>query len=190
MGTVFGRCVGVVAVAVAVAAPIAVGQWQASKLRNFDVVRPRVLYRSAQLSPAGLARLVQDHGIRTVVNLRDGSSPADQVEEKFCLDRGLKFVRIWPHEWDGVQGTASVEKGLTKFLDVVRDPANQPVLVHCFRGVHRTGAYVAVYRVEFEGWTVERALAEMVGHGYVQLDEHIDVKGYFASYRRTGRYDR
>ena len=74
------------------------------------------------------------------------------------------------------------------FLDVLRDPANLPVLVHCYRGVHRTGSYVAVYRIEFEGWSVEKALEEMVDLGYDILPQHADVRGYFASYKRTGKY--
>src|SRR5262249_7661024 len=88
----------------------------------------------------------------------------------------------------GVQGSAPIDDGLRRFLDVMADPANHPVLVHCYKGIHRTGAYVAVYRMELEGWRKEDALAEMRDMGYVQLDVHADVAGYFASYQPTGRY--
>src|SRR5438045_392356 len=53
--------------------------------RNFHVVRAGVLYRGAQPTPAGLGRLVNDHGIRTVVSLRDGLAPLDRAEEEFCV---------------------------------------------------------------------------------------------------------
>lgn len=171
-------------------APIVVALRQQAQLSRFHVVRDGVLYRSAQLPLAGLERVLRDHGIRTVITLRDSDSAADQAEEAFCRTRGIRFVRIPPRSWDGVQGSAPVEAGLRRFLDEVQDPTRWPVLVHCFRGVHRTGQYVAVYRVECEGWTVEHALNEMVDHGYqrVHLEQHRDVQGYFASYKRTGKY--
>jgi tyrosine-protein phosphatase SIW14 len=180
----------ITALAVAfLAIPVAAMVWEKAHRRNLHIVRSGVLYRSAQLSTRDLDRVVRDLGIRTVVNLRDGSSPADQSEEAYCIGHGIRFVRIAPLSWDGVQGAAPVDQGLKTFLELVADPSNHPVLVHCFRGIHRTGMYVAVYRVELEGWELSRALKEMIEHGYVQLDDHRDVKGYFASYRRTGKYD-
>jgi protein tyrosine/serine phosphatase len=61
------------------------------------------------------------------------------------------------------------------------------VLVHCCAGVHRTGAYCAIYRMEFEGWTNAEALAEMKALGYSNLDEEWDIRGYLESYRRGER---
>lgn len=170
--------------------PILIGVRQQQQLRRFHVVREGVLYRSAQLSLAGLKRLIRDHGIRTVVNLRDGSTVSDQEEQRFCQANGIRFVRIAPLSWDGVQGSTPIDEGLRTFLDTLRKPEHLPVLVHCYRGVHRTGQYCAVYRIEYEGWSVPEALAEMVELGYNLLDEHADVRRYFASYQRTGRYHR
>src|SRR5436190_428795 len=53
-----------------------------------------------------------------------------------------------------------------QFLDVVTDPANQPVYVHCQYGRDRTGAMCAVYRMEASGWTREEALEEMHAFGF------------------------
>src|SRR5256885_11207419 len=44
------------------------------------------------------------------------------------------------------------ERGLQAFRAIMDDPAQQPVLVHCFKGVHRTGAYCAIYRMDYDGW--------------------------------------
>jgi protein tyrosine/serine phosphatase len=173
---------------VAVAGPIAAGLHQRDELRHFRVVREGVLYRSAQLTVPGIRRAIKDHGIRTIVNLRDGNTRVDRDEESFCQQAGIRFVRIAPLSWDGVQGSAPVDAGLKTFLDVVADPANHPILIHCFRGIHRTGSYVAIYRMEYENWPLNRALNEMQALGYVQLDEHHDVRGYFQHYKRTGTY--
>jgi hypothetical protein len=40
------------------------------------------------------------------------------------------------------------------------------VLVHCSRGKERSGVCGAVFRIEFDGWTNEQALAEMYGLGF------------------------
>lgn len=179
---------GVVLVLAGLAAPIVLGVRQCNDLRHFHVVRQGVLYRSAQLTESGLRQVVRDLGVRTIVNLRDGVQTNDQREEAFCRANGVRFVRIKPLSWNGVQGSAPVEAGLRTFLRVMSDPANHPVLIHCYRGVHRTGGYVAVYRMEMEGWKKDEALTEMRNLGYVQLGEHADVAGFFDSYRRIGRW--
>jgi hypothetical protein len=50
------------------------------------------------------------------------------------------------------------------------------------RGVHRTGAYTAIYRMEFNGWTKAEAIAEMVERGYDTLDDDPDILQYLESY--------
>ena len=40
------------------------------------------------------------------------------------------------------------------------------MLVHCARGTCRTGALVALYRMERQGWTIEDVAAEMERQGY------------------------
>jgi hypothetical protein len=47
---------------------------------------------------------------------------------------------------------------ILKILDV---PERRPVLVHCARGTCRTGAAVAMYRFERDGWMIEDVAAEM-----------------------------
>jgi protein tyrosine/serine phosphatase len=64
------------------------------------------------------------------------------------------------------------------------DPANHPVLVHCFAGIHRTGAFCALYRMEFDGWSNEQAVQEMKELGYA--DYHRDVFAYLRRYQPRG----
>ena len=184
-GTIFA--IGLVLSGISV--PLLFAHRERQESRHFRVVRDGVLYRSAQLPTSGIGRAVKEVGIRTVVSLRDADRVADQAEEKYCAEKGIRFVRIEPLSWAGVQGTAPIDKGLARFLEVMSDPKNHPVLVHCYRGVHRTGAYVAVYRMECEGWSRDRALTEMVTAGYDLLDKHDDLRGYMNHYR-AGTYYR
>ncbi|MFO0879842.1 MAG: tyrosine-protein phosphatase [Gemmataceae bacterium] len=185
-----GNLVGVVLVAAGLAVPIAIACQQQGKLRNFHAVREGVLYRCGQPTPETISRLVRDLGIRTVITLRDDASSVDERERNYCLQKGLRFVRIPPMSWAGGQGKAPVRQGVRTFLDTVANPANHPILLHCLRGVHRTGLYTAHYRIEFEGWSVEDALEEMRALGYVEFGDHEDVRDYWAGYRRSGRYER
>jgi protein tyrosine/serine phosphatase len=158
-------------------------------LRNFRVVRDGVLYRSGQPSEQALKRLVHDYGIRTVISLRDARGPGlpmpEPWEEEFCEREEVTFVRLPPRHWEGVddKNPPPVDENVQKFLEIMNDPHNHPVLIHCFGGVHRTGAYSAIYRMEFEGWTNQQAMDEMFACGYTTLYVEWDILGYMERYR-------
>jgi protein tyrosine/serine phosphatase len=179
---------GLLVAATVVGLPWAYAAYRQANYRNFRVVTPGVLYRSGQLSLAGLERAVHDYGIRTVVTLRDadvaGEEPPDRAEEEFCADRDIRYVRIRPERWwSPTGGPVPAEAGVRRFLAVMDDPANHPVLVHCFAGVHRTGAMVAIYRMEYDHWPAAQALDELRVCGYRNLDDEWDVLGYLEAYR-------
>ena len=52
------------------------------------------------------------------------------------------------------------------FLDLVNNPDNQPVYVHCKGGRHRTGGMTAVYRITHDGWTADQAYKEMLEYDF------------------------
>ena len=49
--------------------------------------------------------------------------------------------------------TAKEMEEIAAFLNIVNDPASQPVYVHCVGGRHRTGVMTAVYRMTHDGIT-------------------------------------
>jgi tyrosine-protein phosphatase SIW14 len=182
--------IGLAAVVVLIAAPIAFSARQVRETRNFRVVREGVLYRSAQMPVDGLKRVIHDYGIRTIVTLRDshdpGLTPPDLAEEKYCAEQAIDYLRLPPLAWENrvnPRDPAPVEANVRKFLEVMRDAKRYPVLVHCFAGVHRTGAFTAIYRMEFERWTHAEALAEMRACGYTNLDDEWDILGFLERYR-------
>jgi protein tyrosine/serine phosphatase len=186
------KLLGVLILIVLIGAPLALAVQYQLQTRNFRAVREGVLYRSGQMTQGGLKRVVNDYGIRTVVSLRDsyvpGRPPPDRDEEQFCRKLGLNYHRITPRHWEGRKGEpAPVEVNVKQFLDILSDTTNYPVLVHCFGGVHRAGAYSALYRMEFEGWSNEQAIEEMKATGYTNLDEHRDILGFMEKYQPTRR---
>jgi len=183
---------GILVVAVIVGVPVGYAAYRNANLRNFAVVKPGVLYRSGQLSIGGLERVVHDHGIRTVITLRDaiveGDRPPDSREEVWCTEHDIRHIRLRPREWHGPPGEpVPAEANVKQFLDVMAEPSNYPVLVHCLRGIHRTGAFMAIYRMEVDHWDNAAALDELRSAGYTHLDDERDVLGYLESYRPRGK---
>ncbi len=185
---------GVVVTLLLIGSPVLFAFREQKDLRNFRVVREGVLYRSGQLSRAGLKRVIHDYKIKTVVSLREAPAPgkadADAAEAEYCRIMDVNFLPLTPMHWEGPAGEpAPVEENVRAFRAVLADPRNHPVLVHCFAGVHRTGAYCAIYRMECEGWANEQAMEELKAGGYDRLEHEMDILGYLSRYRATEKKD-
>jgi protein tyrosine/serine phosphatase len=125
----------------------------ARTLYNFGTIEPERIYRSAQPSPLFLGWLSRRHGIRSIVNLR-GRTPG--FESAFAARHGLRL-----YSFDLSASRPPAEADVERFLAILADPENWPVLVHCRNGVDRTGYMLAIYRTSVQGWTPERAAREM-----------------------------
>ena len=123
----------------------------ALRIDNFGQINEKY-FRGAQPKGQDFADLAK-LGVKLVIDLaREG----DSREGSYVERSGMKFVRI-PMTTDA----RPAQDVIDNFLRLVNDPANQPVYVHCMGGRHRTGAMTAVYRMTQNGWTAERAFAEM-----------------------------
>jgi protein tyrosine/serine phosphatase len=181
--------------ALLVAGPWSYYAYRTSLLRNLHVVREGVLYRSGQMTLDGLKHVIQEKAIKTVISLRDSRKhpdqpPPDAAEEDYCWNNFIAYHRLPASAWSGGDGSVPAAASVQKFLEIMRNPANYPVLIHCFGGVHRTGAFCAVYRMELQHWSNEEAIAEMVRLGYAIFDEHPDVRAYLETYRPAWRQAR
>lgn len=162
------------------------------KYRNLRVVEPGTLYRSGQMSVEGLAKTVRDHGIKTVICLRDvrddGKPAPDKGEAEWCAANGVEHVVLTPALWEAPPGsrddTPPIEPNLRAFLKLTTDASKTPALVHCFAGIHRTGGYVAFYRIEVQGWSAEEALREMQSMGTPRTTFDGEIAGYLRGYDR------
>ena len=68
------------------------------------------------------------------------------------------------------------------FLQIVTDPASQPVYVHCVGGRHRTGVMTAIYRMTQERWTAAQAFAEMKRYKFGPDFLHPEFKRFVYGY--------
>jgi len=99
------------------------------------------VWRSGQPSADGLKNLAA-MGLKTVVNLQK-----ENPGEKDIVPAGVNYVYIPVQD----ETAPSVDQG-RQFLQVVSDPKNWPVLVHCHAGEGRAGLFSALVRYSFDGW--------------------------------------
>jgi len=151
-----------------------------SIITNLRTVVPGALYRGAHPGDAGIEALAKA-GIKTIVDLQGGDtsanageSEADRLEEKTIVEtNGMQFFNV-PLSSMQIYFDDQ-DKTLTTALDLISDPANQPVFFHCFHGEDRTGVLAALYRVVYQGCTTDQAHKEMMDDGHNPLLFWIDA---------------
>ena len=150
--------------------------------RRFEEVVPGCLYRGGQPTPAQLERIVREKGIKTLVNLRHEdrwlNDPKCIFEREYAEKHGLKFVGL-------ALTLPPTEEQVRQALDLIDDEKNWPVLFHCSAGIERSGIIIAIYRIERQGWTNQRALDEMLSKGVPTARERSGDPVKYAAYLRA-----
>ena len=135
--------------------------WDYGVQKNFDTVVPGKIYRSGQPRQGQLDEWMQQYGFRAILSLRFGVPP---YEKELAERNGVKIYHV----------PFSATKGLgegqwEEIRTILTDESNLPVLVHCHGGGDRSGIVTALYRVEIQGWPLDKALREMNLHYHVPL---------------------
>lgn len=136
---------------------LAQGDARYSELPNLHQVNQQ-LYRGGQPKAGGLQKL-KALGVKTIVNLR-GEDDHSRAENEEARSLGLRYYGI------SLPGFSKPrDEEVQRILDIINDPENQPVFVHCRRGADRTGTIIACYRISHEGWSAEQAKNEARRYG-------------------------
>jgi len=159
--------------ALSMAASATAGAASAIQIDNFGRV-DATLYRGAQPKGRDYADLAA-LGVKVVINLTDDD--ADASEQAMAERAGMRYVQI---PMNTHQPPTAVQ--LTQFMQIVADPASQPVFVHCVGGRHRTGVMTAVYRMMHDGWEPARAFAEMKQYKFGADFLHPEFKQFVYDY--------
>ena len=153
---------------------------------HFAEVRPGVLYRDGNRNMREFATACRNGRIRTVVMLNDDQEliqPPFANETAFCQSQGIQLIRI-PVTLGGWPSSADVRR----FLQIVEDPNNHPVLVHCAQGVRRTGMMVAAYEKSVLGYTDQQTSDAILRFGRKPASQSLaDVRRFIASYDGAAR---
>ncbi|CAB1057380.1 hypothetical protein D1BOALGB6SA_2133 [Olavius sp. associated proteobacterium Delta 1] len=152
-------------------------------LPHFGTVREGMLYRSGQPRGLGLA-WVKHYGIRTLINLRKPESDGTPEEKTFAAENGLQF-----YNFSIGSSQEDIEQTVGRFLAIVDDKSQWPILVHCSRGKERSGVLSAVFRIEYDHWSNDQALQETyrlgLEEGHMPIPENF-IKNYRARWSGDG----
>lgn len=136
-----------------------------SKAHNFYQVSDHV-FRSEQPDAQFIPELKQ-YQIGTIINLRSRAA-----DEQLFQNENFSLVHVPIHTW------AINRQDLLEVMQQIKIARqnNQNVLLHCYHGSDRTGASIAMYRIIFENWSIDDAVAEMKqgGYGYHTIWKNID----------------
>ncbi|MGN7293189.1 tyrosine-protein phosphatase [Rhizobium sp. SAFR-030] len=130
---------------------------------NFHEVVAGRFYRSAQLTGDQFAHYIDQHHIRTVINLRGAKPGAGWYDDEIDVARSKGVTHV--------DFAMSARKALTpeesfQLIDLMRK-AEGPILVHCKGGADRTGLASVMYLQQIAGIdeeTAEWELTPLFGH--------------------------
>ena len=109
------------------------------------------LYRSEQ-PVAEDGEAIVKLGIQSVINLRF----FDRNDDVHLKAYGLTLLNRPLLSW------SIKPKEIAEILYLIeKQQQNGAVLIHCYHGADRTGLIAGMYRIIYQGWTVEEAKAEM-----------------------------
>jgi len=131
---------------------------------NFHVVSEGRIYRSAQMDAGSLAHAIQEHGIKTVINLRGGNDANDWYRAETATTRELGVQ----HYDFNLSASRQVRNGEMEEIVATMNRAPKPILVHCKSGSDRTGLVSALYLYCQEGKPADAADGELtIFYGHV-----------------------
>ncbi len=147
--------------------------------RNFHTLIPGRVYRCAQPSPNDIQHYVAKYGIKTVVNLRGCCANMDWYVSEGKATAGANLAQ---EDITLSAGRLPAPRELQRLVEVL-DRAAYPILIHCRRGVDRTGLTSVVAKLLFENATLAVARAELsLRHGHVSLGRTVAMLRFFDLY--------
>ncbi len=130
-------------------------------IKNFHVVAPGVLYTSGQPRGMDYTRLLYKYHIATFVNVRVTTEHREQnwynEEVSWMRENGVKYVELSIERTDRTRQFPD-EDTQNRFLEIMADEQNLPVLIHGSSGRKRESILSAVWLIKARGYSVARAI--------------------------------
>lgn len=146
---------------------------------NQGVVVPGRVYRSGQLSSAGLDRTIRLRGIRTVLNLRgrNPDQPWYRRERATTLARGATQVDV------PLASDLWLTRDQARTLVELIDSCEPPLLIHCEWGAERTGLVSAFVELLRPGGSLASARAQFAPwYLFAPMKDGLRMRGHLDPY--------
>lgn|GEM_PF-1603916 len=135
------------------------------------------IYRSAQLTPWRLRKIVKKYGIKTIINLRARENYLYRVEEEICFQLGVHY-QIFSIASRTLPKGDEVER-LSHLLQTLP----KPILIHCKAGADRTGFVSALWHTLKGRPGIEAVQRELkMYYGYFPLGRVGKIRELFLNY--------
>lgn len=131
--------------------------------KRFGTVEEGKIYRAGMLTPATFRKVIEEHGIRTIIDLGawEENEPGDRLAQETAQILGVTRYRF-----NLVGDSTGNPNYYVHALRLMNDPANQPVLVHCGAGTERTGCLVMMHLNVTQGVPFEESYKEARSYGH------------------------
>ncbi len=134
-------------------------------IKNFYVVKENVLYTSGQPRRMDYTRLLYRYHIGSIVNIRSAAEHREKnwynEEITWVRNNGVKYFEL-PVDRSINRANYFPDKTIQKrFLEIMRDKNNLPVLLHGSSGRKRVSMLAAVWLIKAQKYTAAEAI-EMV----------------------------
>ncbi len=128
---------------------------------NFKAVTEGKVYKSGAIPIDQLPKYISDNNIKSVIDLRfpgtdnlvdNPEIPEELLAEKEAIAKldGINYFNLGS---DQIPEQETVDK----FLELMDDDLNYPVLIHCHHGEGRAILFSSIYRMEYEDMPNEEA---------------------------------
>jgi len=129
---------------------------------HFAAVVPGKIYRGAWQQPWPMRRIVREYKIKTILAL---AHPPDHYlavrEKELARELGVRWIHIPIVDDRSLSDGQQLSDLLKQAADVLADPTNQPVYLHCHHGINRASMVQIAYRTLYCGWTLDQATDEV-----------------------------
>jgi protein tyrosine/serine phosphatase len=121
---------------------------------NFKEISEGKVYKSGVIPPNEIEDYTKKYNIKSIVDLRfpgtkdtinNPEVPEELLAEKEAVEKieGVTYFNVGSHQ-------VPSQETVDSFLEIMDDPNNYPVLIHCYHGSGRAHLFSALYRMEYE----------------------------------------